>query len=83
MITWLEGIGIHGWPHLAQVIVLSIGWVWAICWVVPACIRDTKELWEELEKEEASLMETAEATEKSLSISSVSCDTGDVKEEAR
>ena len=72
MLERLAQVGIYGWAHLVQVaIVLGILGV-CVGYVIPRCARDIDEMWEELTKEKASLLETDEATEKTTTTSSLS-----------
>ncbi len=69
----LEIMGIYGWAHLAQVVVILGILGFCVGYVIPRCAKDIEEMWEELTKEKASLLETDEATEHdNNSISSLS-----------
>lgn len=68
----LEIMGIYGWAHLAQVVVILGILGFCVGYVIPRCAKDIEEMWEELTKGKASLLETDEATEKTTTTSSLS-----------
>lgn len=75
----LESMGIYGWAHLIQVIVLLSLIVFGIVYVIPKCSKDVDEMWEELTKGKASSVTSREAANKTYTVSSLPCKTGHVK----